>query len=163
VISLVRLARWMLHRTAFFKFFFFLKNNQKEWGLAMCNVLLIEDEKLVSDMLRRVITRSGHNVETASGGHEGLLKFEKGPFDLVITELSMPGINGRRVARSIRRSEKPNTPIIGMSASPWLLDGDGSDSFIFDSFIPKPFHMQTLLHAINEAALSSMNSDNYQL
>lgn len=116
----------------------------------MYNVLVIEDEKLVSDMLQKVIALFGYNVETASGGQEGLQMYEKTPFDLVITEVRMAGIDGYGVARHIRNSGRPHTPIIGMSASPWLLNTDESESFAFDSFIPKPFNIQALLNLIEE-------------
>jgi CheY-like chemotaxis protein len=114
----------------------------------MYNVLVIEDEKLVSDMLQKVIALFGYNVETASGGREGLQMFEEAPFDLVITEVRMSGIDGYDIARHIRNSERPRTPIIGISASPWLLNKDESDSYAFDSFIPKPFNIQALLNLI---------------
>jgi CheY-like chemotaxis protein len=62
----------------------------------------------------------------------------------------MPGIDGYGVAQYIRNSKRPHTPIIGISASPWLMNADESDSFAFDSFIPKPFNMQALLNVIEE-------------
>jgi CheY-like chemotaxis protein len=126
----------------------------------MYNILVIEDEKLVSDMLQKVITRLGYNVQTASGGQEGLQMFEKAPFDLVITNIRMPGIDGHSVARHIRNSDKPRTPIIGITASPWLLDGNEFDTFIFDYFIPKPFHIQALSDAITEVTSNASNSYN---
>lgn len=111
----------------------------------MCNVLVIDDEQLVSQMLQELLTLSGFNVETASGGHEGVQLFEKGLFDLVITDILMPGLDGHDVARHIRNSDRPHTPIIAISGTPWLLDEDE-----FDSAIPKPFEIKTLLNTIHE-------------
>jgi CheY-like chemotaxis protein len=112
---------------------------------AMCNVLVIDDEQLVSQMLQELLTLSGFNVETASGGHEGVQLFEKGLFDLVITDILMPGLDGHDVARHIRNSDRPHTPIIAISGTPWLLNEDE-----FDSAIPKPFEIKTLLNTIHE-------------
>jgi len=111
----------------------------------MCNVLVIDDEHMISEMLRQVLTFSGYDVETASGGHEGLQLFEKGLFDVVITDILMPDLDGHDVARHIRNSKRPHTPIIAISGTPWLLDGDE-----FDSTIPKPFEIKTLLNTIND-------------
>ena len=111
----------------------------------MCNVLVIDDEQQVSQMLQELLTLSGFNVETAAGGHEGLQIFEQGLFDVVITDILMPGLDGHAVARHIRNSYRPNTPIIAISGTPWLLDEDE-----FDSTIPKPFEIKTLLDTIDE-------------
>ena len=111
----------------------------------MCNVLVIDDEQLVSQILQELLTLSGFNVETAAGGHEGLKLFENGFFDVVITDILMPGIDGYAVAKHIRNSNRPQTPIIAISGTPWLLDEDK-----FDSTIPKPFEIKTLLNTINE-------------
>ena len=111
----------------------------------MCNVLVIDDEQLVSQMLQELLTLSGFTVQTASGGHEGLQLFEKGFFDVVITDILMPGLDGHAVARHIRKSKRPHTPIIAISGTPWLLDENE-----FDSTIPKPFEIKTLVNTIHE-------------
>ena len=72
--------------------------------------------------------------------------FDSQVYDLVITDVLMPGIDGRRVARHIRRSNRPNTPVIGISGTPWLLQGG-----IFDSVIDKPFNIQALTKSIGYA------------
>lgn len=120
----------------------------------MNNVLVIDDERMIANMLRQALTLFGYNVETASGGLEGLRMFEAGSFDLVITDVCMPDIDGREVARRIRSSDKPNTPIIAMSGTPWLMNGDE-----FDLTIPKPFNVQALLDAVRELTLIPLDSD----
>lgn len=76
-------------------------------------------------------------------GYEGLRLFKKGFFNLVITDMIMSDMDGHAVARRIRDSDRPNTPIIGMSGTPWLLKANG-----FDSVLPKPFSLKTLFGAI---------------
>jgi len=120
----------------------------------MCNVLVIDDEKMISDLLQQALTIYGCNVETASGGSAGLRMFEAGSFDLVITDICMPDIDGCEVARCIRSSNKPNTPIIGMSGTPWLMKGNG-----FDSTIPKPFSIQTLMDTVRKLTVILFDSD----
>jgi len=120
----------------------------------MCNVLVIDDEKMISDVLQQALTIYGYNVETASGGSDGLRMFDAGSFDLVITDIRMPDIDGIEVARCIRNSDKPQTPIIAMSGTPWLMNGNG-----FDFTISKPFSIQILMDAVKELTLNPMNPD----
>lgn len=119
----------------------------------MYNVLIIDDEKFISDLIEEILARSGYNVETAAGGQEGLRVFEKGLFDLVITDIRMPGIDGHAVAHHIRNSDKSDTPIMAMSGTPWLMEGDE-----FNYVLPKPFGIQTLLNAISDLRTSEQTN-----
>ena len=112
----------------------------------MLNILLVDDEGVVSDVLQQILSLLGHHVETAPDGQEGLLMFDSRTYDLVITDILMPGIDGHGVARHIRSSQRPYTPIIGISGTPWLLEGD-----MFNSVIAKPFTVQALTNAIDDA------------
>ena len=87
----------------------------------------------------------GYDVEIARDGQEGIQKFESSTYDLVITDICMPGLDGNSVARHIRNSAKKSTPIIGMSGTPWLLDkGD------FDMVISKPFPLKMLIESMKK-------------
>ncbi|MFO7555483.1 MAG: response regulator, partial [Desulfobacterales bacterium] len=85
----------------------------------MNRILVIDDEKMILDLFQIVLSRAGCNVEIASDGQEGIKKFNNGQFDLVITDILMPGLDGRDVVDHIRNSDNPCTPIIGMSGTPW--------------------------------------------
>jgi DNA-binding response OmpR family regulator len=118
----------------------------------MCNILVIDDERMISDVLQQALSVYGYNVETASGGSDGLRMFEAGSFDLVITDIRMPDIDGIEVARCIRSSDKPQTPIIAMSGTPWVINGNR-----FDVTISKPFSIEILMDAVKKLTLSPMN------
>jgi CheY-like chemotaxis protein len=116
------------------------------WGVGnMPSILLVDDDSVVSDVLGQILTRLGYHVEIASGGLEGLRMFDSRVYDLVITDMLMPEIDGHSMARHIRSSDRPKTPIIGISGTPWLLQID-----IFDSVIAKPFNIQALTNAIDD-------------
>lgn len=119
----------------------------------MYNILIVDDEKIVSDVLQQILSRFGHNVEIAYGGYEGMRMFENVSFDLVITDIRMPGINGHDMARYIHNSDRPNTPVIGISGTPWLLE-----SGEFDSVLPKPFGLQALLDAVKNVMRDAVTS-----
>ena len=110
----------------------------------MHNVLVIEDEVIVSEALKEILSRLGYHADIAPEGYEGIRMFEGGLFDLVITDVKMAGIDGYEVARHIRNSQRPLTPIVGISGTPRLLQGDE-----FDWFIPKPFGLQAISDALN--------------
>ena len=110
----------------------------------MHHILVIDDQDIITNLLKQALTRFGYQVTIASRGHEGLRLFDKGAFDLVITDLIMPDIDGETVARHIRKaSRRPHTPVIGMSGTLWLLNKDK-----FDLVLSKPFSLKDLLKAI---------------
>jgi len=113
----------------------------------MSTILVIDDEKGILRLMHQVLTKFGHNVETADDGLEGIRKFDDGCFDIVITDIRMPVIDGNGVVAHIRKSEKQSIPVIAISGTPWLL---GSDSF--DMVLPKPFSLKKLIDSIRSLA-----------
>ena len=109
----------------------------------MLNILLIEDEEDIVLMIKGALEVFGFNVESASNGIEGIKKFGKGHFDLVIMDILMPGIDGNDVAQRVQIFDKKSTPVIGISGTPWLLEGKH-----FDAVLEKPFSIKTLVGII---------------
>jgi DNA-binding response OmpR family regulator len=109
----------------------------------MGSILVIEDERGILGLIEAALTRFGHQVETAEDGKEGIRKFDRGRFDMVITDYVMPEMNGEGVLEHIRRSSRHRTPIIGMSGTPWLLHGAG-----FDLVLAKPFPLNQLVELV---------------
>ena len=109
----------------------------------MLKVLAIDDEQLILSLIENVLNRFGFKVETASNGKEGIQKFDTGEFDLIITDINMPGMDGNGVARHIRISEKRYTPIIGITGTPWLVEEKD-----FDLIIKKPFSIKLLVDLV---------------
>jgi DNA-binding response OmpR family regulator len=105
----------------------------------MHHVLVIDDEESVSRVLQLGLTKFGYEAKTAARGREGLRLFGDEDFDLVITDIVMPDMDGYEVARHIRGSDRPGTPIIAISGTPWLLENDA-----FDRVLSKPFSLKTL-------------------
>ena len=114
----------------------------------MGTILIIEDEQGILELIQEVLTMSGHNVDTASDGQEGIQKFDNNSFDLVITDVCMPGTSGHTVVQHIRNSSKKGTPVIGISGTPWLLQNQD-----FDMVLQKPFPLQTLIDSVRRLPL----------
>ncbi len=111
----------------------------------MTKILVIDDEKSILNIVKQVLSKYGYKVEIAAEGKEGIQKFNEGLFDLVITDILMPGIDGNGVVQHIRNSDRQHTPIIGFSGTPWLL----KDSE-FDIVFTKPFPLKDLVDAVQD-------------
>lgn len=109
----------------------------------MRNILVIDDEEVLSRTLSRALNRIGFNVDTAKDGTEGIVKFNNEIFDLVMTDIRMPGADGIDVVRHIRDSLRKTTPVVGISGTPWLLEKGE-----FDVVLPKPFSLKTLTDTV---------------
>jgi len=90
-------------------------------------ILIIDDEQIVLEVLRKILELEGYEVVTAANGDEGLELFSQKPFDLVITDMVMPEKDGLQTILDLRK-EDPDLAVIAMSGvelSPrsaiWLL------------------------------------------
>ena len=109
----------------------------------MSTILVIDDEKGILQLIYQALTRFGHNVETAVNGQEGIEKFDGGDFDIVITDIRMPGVDGNGVVKHIRNSDRQFVPVIAISGTPWQ-----SEAKNFDLILPKPFPLKKLVDSI---------------
>jgi DNA-binding response OmpR family regulator len=78
-------------------------------------ILVIEDEPRMVGLLRQALVEEGHSVTTATEGREGLSLAESCPFDLIILDVMLPGIDGFTVARRLR-ARLNQTPILMLTA-----------------------------------------------
>ncbi len=111
----------------------------------MPQILVIDDEVGILNLMRLALTRYGYQVETALNARQGLQEFDKNHFDLVITDIRMPGWDRNHVLEHIRKSPKQSTPVIGFSGTAWLLED--SD---FDRVLSKPFDLKDLIIAVGD-------------
>ncbi|NNK99599.1 MAG: response regulator [Xanthomonadales bacterium] len=74
-------------------------------------VLVIDDDAVVSRSIDRVLSDRGYEVDTALSGEEGLKDIENHDYDVVFTDIKMPGMDGIEVARRIR-DKYPLTPVV---------------------------------------------------
>jgi CheY-like chemotaxis protein len=120
--------------------------------------LCIDDEPLLRELLKDVLEFQHHQVETAEGGEEGLKLFEQArvggkPFDAVITDLGMPGLNGRQVAEKIRE-QAPWTGIIMLTGWGMMLEERGEKAVDADVVLSKPPRVDELVRVVTKVAAS---------
>ena len=119
----------------------------------MCSVLVIDDELMIREMLKLALSRADVQVATAGDAAGGMAEFDRGIYDLVITDVRMPGVDGHEVVHHIRRSGRKETPVIGLSGTPWLLqNGD------FDDILQKPFAIHSLIEKVKNLTCASSPS-----
>lgn len=113
-------------------------------------ILVVDDEPIVCSSCRKTFEEEGYQVETALSGREGLKKARQGDFDVIVTDLKIPDINGLEVLERLKR-EQPHIPVIMITgyASPET-DTEAMKIGAFD-YIAKPFSPDQLMDVIRTA------------
>lgn len=111
-------------------------------------ILIIEDEKLLADSLKSLLTKKGFQVECVYDGEEGAEYAECGIYDLLILDVMMPKMDGYQVARSVR-GKRCGTPILMLTARSGLEDRIQGLNAGADYYLTKPFDSRELLACIN--------------
>ena len=106
------------------------------------NILCIDDDEQILEMMKACLAHHGHQVRVASGGKYGLELFctavlKSEPFDVVITDLGMPDIDGYQVAWAIKL-ESPATPVILLTAWGANVKDDVAISSTVNAVVSKP-------------------------
>ena len=110
------------------------------------SVLVVEDNQAVRRMMAVTLEREGYQVETAANGDEALALVRGGrPYDMLITDLVMPGMSGRDVADAVSRLS-PTTEIVFVSG--YVDDPASSASFV--NFLQKPFTPSALAAKVRD-------------
>ncbi len=111
-------------------------------------ILCIDDEPAVRQTLQDCLNNYNYKVTVAEDGKSGLEEFqtarqENDPYDVVITDLGMPGMDGHQVARTIK-AEFPKTPVIMITGWKTLMNEEGEIAPEVDAAIGKPLRIQEL-------------------
>ncbi len=110
-------------------------------------VLVVDDDRDVRDVLSEMLMTAGHEVRVAEDGADALSKFESGLFDIVFTDLGMPGISGWQVAEHIKR-EAPDLPVVMVTGWGHQLDPMQVERSGVSKVLTKPFHWLTVLDTL---------------
>lgn len=108
----------------------------------MKKILVVDDEKPISDIIKFNMAKEGYEVLTAFDGKEALAVFEAENPDILILDLMLPEIDGLEVARTIRKTS--NVPIIVLSAKDTEFDKVIGLEIGADDYVTKPFSNREL-------------------
>ena len=113
------------------------------------NILIIEDEPLIRETMAEILSLEGHKSTLAADGDEGIELFMEGAYDIVFTDLTMPGLSGWEVTRAIKQhhGELPVVIITGWEAS---IDQSEIDESGVAGVLPKPFKIDELLGIVRQ-------------
>lgn len=110
-------------------------------------ILIIEDEQKIADTLKSGLSENGYEVDVAYDGKIGLKLFESYPYNLIVLDINLPGINGYELCNRIR-AVNAQIPIVMLTALNSLNDKiEGYDAGA-DDYIIKPFEFRELLMKI---------------
>lgn len=108
----------------------------------MKKILIVDDEKPISDIIKFNMTKEGYEVVTAFNGREALEQFEAEQPDIIILDLMLPEIDGLEVAKTIRKTS--SVPIIMLSAKDSEFDKVIGLELGADDYVTKPFSNREL-------------------
>ena len=123
-------------------------------------ILIIEDEKNISNLLKLELTHANYECDQAFDGESGLNKALNQDYELILLDLMLPRINGIEVCRQLRL--KKQTPIIMLTARDEVMDKVNGLQVGADDYLAKPFAMEELLARIN-ALLRRVSNQNKSL
>lgn len=117
-------------------------------------ILVVDDDRRVSRSLRRVLEADGHRVTVADGGQAGIDTFLAAngrgeSFAVVISDLGMPHIDGRRVAAAVKAAS-PKTPIVLLTGWGYSMRESGDLPTYVDHLLSKPPDVNELRLAISK-------------
>ena len=120
----------------------------------MASILLVEDSPEVSLTVSEVLQQEGHEVVTAGNGDEALAVVGKQTFDLIVSDVWMPGTDGISLLKELRSSGN-QVPVIVISGgapnAPLSYTAPLASTFGADTVLYKPFEMDELIEAVNTA------------
>ena len=117
----------------------------------MTRVLIVEDDPAVRDVVEHALSREGMKTETASDGEEALESLRAaGPFDLVVLDVMLPGMDGISVCQELRNGDSPSSeaPVVMLTAR------DDETSIVVglevgaDDYVTKPFRPRELVSRV---------------
>lgn len=112
------------------------------------HILVVDDEPLVCDAVKMMLTFDGHLVDTARSAKEALQLFVPGKYDVVFTDMHMPPMNGDVLAARIKE-QAPEQPVIMITAFTEQLRNEPPPGV--DLLVPKPFLLEDLRQALAKA------------
>ena len=107
-------------------------------------VLVVEDDLRVARLVERALREAGHRALVAHDGPEGLAVARREPWDVVVLDVGLPGLDGLAVCRSLRDAGQ-RTPILLLTARDAVADRVAGLDSGADDYLPKPFAIEELL------------------
>ena len=116
-------------------------------GSESVRVLVIDDEPFVRETLGEILRQQRHDVVVADDGASGLARFREGAFDLVMTDLAMPGMSGWQVAQAVKAA-RPQVPVVLVTGWGVEVHADELHTHGVDRVMTKPFRFEDVQNVV---------------
>ncbi len=113
-------------------------------------IMVVDDEAGIRNLLFEVLSEKGFHVTLAKDGQDSLTQMGKGRFDLLITDINMPRLDGIELLRRMKRAGREERVIV-MTGEPMDKIRLIKDVPVVHAHLTKPFHMNKLLEAVSSA------------
>ncbi|MBU0630130.1 MAG: response regulator [Candidatus Margulisbacteria bacterium] len=116
----------------------------------MAEILVADDQESMRHIISDLLKRAGHSVKSTEDGIQALEALKISPFNLVVADVNMPGMDGLEFLRHVRLNY-PATKVVFITGMEEETIKTGTEGFHLDGLILKPFKEENALAAINEA------------
>ncbi|WP_126455574.1 response regulator [Sulfuriflexus mobilis] len=117
----------------------------------MARILAVDDSRLIRDMVNTILSAEGHEVITADDGTEGLERARDEVFDLVLSDINMPNMNGISMISKMRRLPGYEfTPIVMVTTEDADYRKNKARNFGATGWLVKPFTPERLINAVSK-------------
>ncbi|HEY9073546.1 MAG TPA: response regulator, partial [Desulfobaccales bacterium] len=113
-------------------------------------ILVVDDEPLISNLVKEILSLEGYQVKTAANGKEALKALQTQPFDVVLTDMLMPDMSGMELVQYLRLHYPETLAIVFTGYANYHDAVEAVKQGAFD-YLPKPLQPETLRHAIGKA------------
>jgi CheY-like chemotaxis protein len=115
----------------------------------MARILLVEDNEISRDILMRRLKRFGHDILVAADGPQAIAHAERDRPDLILMDMTLPGMDGWDATRELRRRSKTShIPVIALTAHTLPAERERALAAGCDEFEPKPVELEELIRKI---------------
>mgnify|MGYP001145245916 CR=1 FL=1 len=112
-------------------------------------ILVVDDEKIIRESISFILKKEGYHVSEAENGKIAYEKLLKEPFDLVITDLTMPGMTGLDLSRRLLQI-RPDLPIILCTGYSEKVDAPAAEALGIQGFLMKPVLLKELAELVRK-------------
>jgi len=127
-----------------------IKEIEKEDRVESAHILLVEDDRVNSQLLKRILEKMDHRVTVAESGRKALEVLKESRFDLVLMDIQMPEMDGYEATRRIRSSSAfKDLPVIAITANAMIGDAEKCLQAGCDDYIAKPIRKKEFLECVH--------------
>jgi len=129
-------------------------------------LLLVEDNKDIAEMVGAYLERKGYTVDFAGDGLSGLHLIESNPYDVIVLDIMLPGIDGLEVCHRLRNEVRKSTPVLMLTARDTLEDKVTGLDAGADDYLVKPFAIKELearIRALIRRERRNVSAESYRI